>query len=50
MQRADRIIENDDLPLIIIDQSENEVDLSLLQFPLWLAFAKDFKDVPEDDF
>jgi glutathione S-transferase len=50
MQRADRIIENDDLPLIIIDQSENEVDLSLLQFPLWLAFAKDFKDVTEDDF
>lgn len=43
IQRADRIVENEDLPLIIIDQSENEVDLSLLQFPLWLAFAKDFQ-------
>ncbi|AFZ51975.1 DUF3086 domain-containing protein [Dactylococcopsis salina] len=43
IQRANRIMENEDLPLIIIDQSENEVDLSLLQFPLWLAFAKDFQ-------
>lgn len=44
VQRADRIIEEEDLPLIIIDQSENEVDLSLLQFPLWLAFAKEMQD------
>jgi chemotaxis protein histidine kinase CheA len=44
VQRAERILEDEDLPLIIIDQSENEVDLSLLQFPLWLAFAKDFQE------
>ncbi|NBD14973.1 MAG: DUF3086 domain-containing protein [Cyanobacteria bacterium] len=50
VQRADRIVEDEDLPLIIIDQSENEVDLSLLQFPLWLAFAKDFQDSPSYDF
>jgi glutathione S-transferase len=50
VQRADRIIEDEDLPLIIIDQSENEVDLSLLQFPLWLAFAKDFQESPNYDF
>lgn len=50
MQRAERIIQNEDLPLIVIDQSENEVDLSLLQFPLWLAFAKDVQQVQEDDF
>lgn len=49
-QRADRIVENEDLPLIIIDQSENEVDLSLLQFPLWLAFAKDFQRDQDDYF
>lgn len=50
VQRADRIIENDDLPLIMIDQSENEVDLSLLQFPLWLAFAKDFQETDSYNF
>ncbi|QDZ41211.1 DUF3086 domain-containing protein [Euhalothece natronophila Z-M001] len=50
VQRADRIIENEDLPLIIIDQSENEVDLSLLQFPLWLAFAKDFQETDNYTF
>lgn len=50
VQRADRIVEAEDLPLIIIDQSENEVDLSLLQFPLWLAFAKDFQESPSYEF
>lgn len=50
VQRADRIIEDQDLPLIIIDQSEDEVALSLLQFPIWLAVAKDFQDSPSYDF
>ncbi len=50
IQRADRIVEKEDLPLIIIDQSENEVDLSLLQFPLWVAFAKDIQDSPDYSF
>lgn len=50
VQRADRIIEDEDLPFIIIDQSENEVNLSLLQFPLWLGFAKDFQENPGYDF
>ena len=50
VQRADRIMEEEDLPLIIIDQSENEVDLSLLQFPLWLAFAKDSQDTDSYNF
>lgn len=40
-QRADRLMKKDYLPLIIIDESEGIVDLSLLQFPLWLAFAND---------
>jgi hypothetical protein len=38
-QKADRLIEEQKLPLVIIDQSEDMVSLSLLQFPLWLAFA-----------
>jgi len=40
-QRAERLVESDRLPLIIIDESEDKVSLSLLQFPLWLAFAPD---------
>ncbi|MBD0266966.1 MAG: DUF3086 domain-containing protein [Cyanobacteria bacterium Co-bin8] len=50
-QRADRIVSEDGLPLIIIDESENTVSLSLLQFPLWLAFAPDpLNPVQEYDF
>ena len=40
-QRAERLQENNYLPLIIIDESEGKVALSLLQFPLWLAIAPD---------
>lgn len=43
-QRADRILRTGNLPLIIIDESEATVDLSILQFPLWLAFALDPSD------
>lgn len=39
--KADRLEQEGDLPLIIIDDTENQVSLSLLQFPLWLAFAPD---------
>lgn len=38
-QRADRLVKDGQLPLILIDDSEEQVNLSLLQFPLWLAFA-----------
>jgi hypothetical protein len=27
------------MPLIIVDETEEMISLSLLQFPLWLAFA-----------
>jgi hypothetical protein len=40
-QRADRLMEANYLPLIIIDESEGKVPLSLLQFPLWLAISPD---------
>lgn len=39
IQKGDRIVEEKDLPLVIIDQSDDKVSLSLLKFPLWLAFA-----------
>lgn len=41
IQKADRLIEDKQLPLVIIDETEENIDLALLQFPLWLAFAPD---------
>ena len=38
-QKADRLVKDGLLPLIIIDETEDEISLALLQFPLWLAFA-----------
>jgi hypothetical protein len=40
-QRAERLLQKGLLPIIIIDESEDNVSLSVLQFPLWLAFAPD---------
>jgi Protein of unknown function (DUF3086) len=41
VQKVDRIIANKEMPLIIIDNSEGQIGLSILQYPLWLAFAPD---------
>ncbi|NQZ62674.1 DUF3086 domain-containing protein [Crocosphaera sp.] len=41
VQKAERLVEEDFLPLVIIDEAEEQINLSLLQFPLWLAFAPD---------
>ncbi|MEM9008852.1 MAG: DUF3086 domain-containing protein [Cyanobacteria bacterium P01_F01_bin.86] len=48
-QRAERLQENNYLPMIIIDESESKISLSILQFPLWLAFAPDPAN-PTSDF
>ncbi|WP_338429996.1 DUF3086 domain-containing protein [Synechococcus elongatus] len=50
VQKAERIEERGDLPLIIIDDGEESVSLSLLQFPLWLAFAPDPRQPSYDLF
>lgn len=39
--KADRLVKANQMPLIIIDDSEDQISLSLLQFPLLLAFAPD---------
>ena len=39
VQRAERLVKDKLLPLIIIDETDELVNLSLLKFPLWLAFA-----------
>ena len=41
VQRAERLIKQKQMPIIIIDESEGFINLALLQFPLWLAFASD---------
>ncbi|MEA5549988.1 DUF3086 domain-containing protein [Anabaena cylindrica UHCC 0172] len=49
-QKADRLVKANQLPLIIIDDSEEQISLGLLQFPLWLAFAPDPKNMRNRDF
>lgn len=51
-QKADRLVKTNQLPLILIDDSEEQISLGLLQFPLWLAFAPDPKAMRnyDDDF
>ncbi len=38
-QKAERLVKKGGLPMIIIDDTEDKIGLSILQFPLWLAFA-----------
>jgi hypothetical protein len=38
-QKADRSLKDGLLPFIIMDETEEQISLSILQFPLWLAFA-----------
>ncbi len=42
-QKADRLVKANQQPLVVIDDSEEQISLALLQFPLWLAFAPDPK-------
>ena len=39
IERADRLEERGELPFIVVDAAEPAVDIPILQFPLWLAFA-----------
>jgi hypothetical protein len=43
IQKAERLVEDRQMPLVLIDETEEQIDLALLQFPLWLAFAPDPK-------
>ena len=49
-QKAERLVRANQMPLIIIDDSEGQISLGLLQFPLWLAFAPDPKTMRDRDF
>ena len=39
IEKADRLEERDEDPLILIDAAEQSIDIPILQFPIWLAFA-----------
>jgi len=42
VQRAERLQDDRQMPFILIDETEEKIDLSLLQFPLLLAFASSY--------
>ena len=48
IERADRLEDNDEVPLIIIDASETSIDVPILQFPLWLAFVGSPEEIYDD--
>ena len=49
VERADRLEERGEVPLILIDTAEREVAIPVLQFPLWLAFAAGPNERPDED-
>lgn len=47
-QRAERLLDSGRLPFLIMDEAEEKVSLSLLQYPLWLGFARDPENPASD--
>jgi len=48
IERADRLDANEELPFIIIDAAETSVEIPILQFPLWVAFAVSDNEIYDD--
>jgi hypothetical protein len=48
IERADRLEERGELPFIVIDAAERAVEIPVLQFPLWLAFAAGPEELIEE--
>lgn len=49
IERADRLEERGELPFIIIDAAEINVEIPILQFPIWIAFAGSPNEIYEED-
>jgi hypothetical protein len=49
IERADRLEQRGELPFIVIDAGEQMVDVAILQFPLWLAFAPGPDELMSED-
>ena len=48
IERADRLEDDNEVPFIIIDGSETNVETQILQFPLWLAFVGSEEEIYDD--
>ena len=48
IERADRLEAHEELPFIIIDAAETSVEIPILQFPLWVAFAGSDNEIYDD--
>jgi len=48
IQGAERLLKDKLLPVIIVDETEEMLNLSVLKFPLWLAFASTGKQSPSN--
>ena len=49
IEKADRLEERDEVPLILIDSAEQSIDIPILQFPIWLAFAASPEELYEEE-
>ena len=49
IERADRLEERGELPFIVVDAAESAVDIAILQFPVWLAFAGSTTELALED-
>ncbi|MBV2352668.1 DUF3086 domain-containing protein [Synechococcus sp. HK05] len=49
IERADRLEERGELPFIVVDAAEAAVEIPILQFPIWLAFAGSPTELALDD-
>lgn len=48
--KADRVVRDGLLPLIIIDETEEMISLAMLQFPMWLAFAPNPQQTQQQNY
>jgi hypothetical protein len=49
LERADRLEDRGELPFIVIDALERAVEIPVLQFPLWIAFAASAEEISLED-
>ena len=49
VERADRLEERGEVPLILVDAAEGSIEIPVLQFPLWLAFAAGPDELYEEE-
>tara|TARA_Y100001968_G_C19420150_1_gene751317 strand:- start:344 stop:1375 length:1032 start_codon:yes stop_codon:yes gene_type:complete len=49
VEKADLLEERDEVPLILIDAAELSIDIPILQFPLWLAFAASPEEIYSEE-